>query len=338
MFYPLKVVPVYKDYIWGGRNLEKYRKNLPNGIIAESWELSCLNDGLSIVSNGSLRGKALRDVIFSNKDDYLGKNYSGAEDIFPLLFKIIDAQDDLSIQVHPDDKYAHNYENGQYGKTEMWYILEAKKDASIILGFQDNLEESYIKNSIKNNNQNGLYNEVKVEKGDVIYIPSGTVHAIKSGLLIAEIQQSSNLTYRIYDYNRELNGKKRELHIEKAIDVINSKSKCYIHNGLRVKNKNIETKILSVSDYFYISEITSNNSFIDICTEDCFNVLMALDGQVYIEFDNGKDNFKSIETVFIPAKLGRYRLSGTFKILWTSIPKISVSLREIMNDIGFKYS
>ncbi|MEN8905629.1 MAG: type I phosphomannose isomerase catalytic subunit [Clostridiales bacterium] len=335
MYYPLKLRPIYKDYIWGGRNLEKYKKHLPEGIIAESWELSCLNDNLSVIINGKDEGKTLQELIFSDKSGFLGENYNGLGEIFPLLFKIIDAQDDLSIQVHPNDYYANKFEKGQFGKTEIWYVIDAKKDASIIFGFKDGLKEEYIKKSIRENKQNELYNEVKVQKGDIIYIPSGTVHAIKSGLIIAEIQQSSNLTYRIYDYDRKRDGQRRELHIDKALDVIDINLKGYIHNGLKIKNGNINTRILSLSKYFNIKEFMVKDDCIEFSTEDCFNVIMMIEGNAYIECDKNKIEISAIETFFIPAKIDKYRIIGSFKIIHISIPKSDKYILDVMKNIGF---
>jgi mannose-6-phosphate isomerase len=335
ILYPLKVYPIYKDYIWGGRNLEKYKQNIPDGIISESWELSCLEENPSIISNGPLSGKKLNDVIFENPNDFLGSNYNGNKNIFPLLFKLIDAEDDLSIQVHPDNEYAYNKENGQYGKTEMWYILDAKPDAKLVLGFDESKKIDDIYNQIKNNQQMGLYKEVNVQKGDIVYIPSGTVHAIKSGLLIAEIQQSSNLTYRIYDYDRVKNGVKRELHVEKALDVIKNSNKSIIHRGLTYIENDILIKILIDCEFFTIKEFNSINKEITINTEDCFNVLMLIEGSCKILYEDNELNLSPIETVFIPANIGSYKLSGTFKILHTSLLKNRESMNIIYKSLGF---
>lgn len=336
MYYPLRVVPIYKDYIWGGRNLKKYKAILPEGIIAESWELSCLENNDSIISNGNFKGKSLKDVIFSDKEGFLGHNYAGTYETFPLLFKLIDAYEDLSIQVHPDDKYAEKYENGQLGKTELWYVLEAKNDSSIIYGFKDGLEEDYIKKCLQNNKQNGLYNEINVNVGDVIYIPAGTVHAIKSGLIIAEIQQCSDLTYRIFDYNRIRNGVKRELHINKALEVINYKSKSYIHEGLLFREKDVSVRILSMSRFFSIREVICQDSTIEIETSDCFNVLMVIDGTLEIIYDEGIEVLKAIETVFIPARMKKYSLIGSFKILIISLPIRDEFSIEALENVGFE--
>ena len=219
-YYPYKLEGYYTDYIWGGDKLKKYwNKNTPQPIIAESWEFSLYLDKESTIINGALKGKNLREL-FSENPEIFGSNLCSIKD-FPLLIKLIDATKDLSVQVHPSDDYAIKYEN-QFGKTEMWYIADAEADASIYFGLKQSVSKEELARRIEDNTIEQLLNEVKVQAGDCFFIESGTLHAIKAGVTVIEIQQNSNLTYRVYDYNRvDNNGNSRELHIEKAIEVAN---------------------------------------------------------------------------------------------------------------------
>ncbi|MBM7869809.1 mannose-6-phosphate isomerase [Clostridium pascui] len=227
MYYPFKFREVYKNYIWGGRNLEFLGKVLPEGKVSESWEASCHEDGLSIIGNGEFSGKTLYEVIKEKGAEILGEDiYITYKDKFPILIKFIDANDKLSVQVHPDDEYAKKYENNSLGKNEMWYIIAAKPESKLICGLRDSVDKERFKKACDEERVEECLNYIEVTKGDIINIPSGTVHAIGEGLLIAEIQQSSNITYRIYDYNRkDANGNERELHLNKALEVINFSEK-----------------------------------------------------------------------------------------------------------------
>ena len=214
----LKLNAPCKDYIWGGNRLrEEYGKVSDADKIAESWELSCHKDGQSVIANGKDKGKTLSEYVAENKNA-LGTACDRFE-YFPILIKLIDAKDNLSVQVHPDNDYAMRVE-GEYGKTEMWYIVDCEEGSQLIYGFDKEISREEFADRIKNNTLLEVTNNVPVHKGDVFFIESGTLHAIGKGILIAEIQQNSNTTYRVYDYGRVgKDGKPRELHIEKAIDV-----------------------------------------------------------------------------------------------------------------------
>lgn len=213
MLYPFQFIPVYKDYIWGGRNLERLGKELPEGKVAESWELSCHPDGMSVVKNGTLRGRTLQGLI----DEY-GSKITGdyRTKTFPLLVKLIDAADKLSVQVHPDDNFALAHE-GEFGKNEFWYVLDAKPDAYLIYDFKPSITRSDFEKAVCEDRVGDCLQIVPVRAGDFLNIPAGLIHSIGEGILLAEIQQSSNTTYRIFDYNRtDAKGTKRPLHLEKA--------------------------------------------------------------------------------------------------------------------------
>lgn len=213
----LKLKPACKDYLWGGHRLvEEYGIEYDGDILAEAWELSCHPDGPSVITNGEYAGKTLKEFIDEKGMEVLGLHCRRFRE-FPILTKFIDARDNLSIQVHPGNSYALKNE-GQYGKTEMWYVLDAEEGAILYYGFKKEITKEEFARRIKDNTILEVLNAVEVHKGDVLFIESGTLHAIGKGLLIAEIQQNSNVTYRIYDYGRVgKDGKKRDLHIEKAL-------------------------------------------------------------------------------------------------------------------------
>ena len=213
----MKLQPVGKDYLWGGTRLrEEYGKRIDLTPLAETWECSVHPDGPSVIANGEFKGMTLTDVL-KNHPEYLGTKVSNGE--LPVLIKFIDAKKDLSVQVHPNDKYAGIYEH-QNGKTEMWYVLDAEEDASLVYGFQHKVTADIIRKAVATATLDRHLQKVGVHKGDVFFVPSGTVHGIGAGVLIAEIQESSNVTYRVYDYDRiDKNGMKRELHFDKAIKV-----------------------------------------------------------------------------------------------------------------------
>jgi mannose-6-phosphate isomerase len=216
---PVKLSPTFKDYLWGGERLKnEFNKKCDMTPLAESWELSAHRDGQSVVIGGEYDGLSLTEYIERIGKEALGEN-SAKYDYFPLLIKLIDAKGDLSVQVHPSDEYALKNE-GEYGKAEMWYILDCDEGACLYYGFSRTVSREEYADAIKEGRLCELLNRVPVKKGDVFFIPAGTVHAIGSGILICEIQQNSNTTYRVFDYNRrDKNGNLRPLHIEKALEV-----------------------------------------------------------------------------------------------------------------------
>ncbi|MCI6751509.1 MAG: class I mannose-6-phosphate isomerase, partial [Selenomonas bovis] len=219
MLYPMKLIAPLKDYIWGGTRLkDEYGKKTDLDKVSESWELACHKDGKSVIANGEAEGQTLEDWLAKQGKEVLGKHVENFP-YFPLLIKLIDAKDNLSVQVHPDNDYAQRVE-GEYGKTEMWYIVDCEPGASLLYGFQHEISKEEFECRIKENTLLDVVNRVPVHKGDVFFIDSGTLHAIGKGILICEIQQNSNTTYRIYDYGRVgKDGKPRELHVQKALDV-----------------------------------------------------------------------------------------------------------------------
>jgi mannose-6-phosphate isomerase len=223
--YPLLFEPVIKDYIWGGRHLEEYGRELPEiGVIAESWEISSHEDGMTNVKNGAYAGKSLQNILNILGVDLVGSNNQWAleQGKFPLLVKLLDANKKLSVQVHPDDDYARVYEDNELGKTEMWVVLHAEPEAAIIYGLERKTTPQELRDALSKGELKKYLHEVPIRAGDHVCVPSGTLHTILGGAVIAEIQQNSNTTYRVYDWDRVgADGEPRPLHIDKALDVIN---------------------------------------------------------------------------------------------------------------------
>lgn len=304
----LKLSVACKDYLWGGNKLKtEYHKEADTDIVAETWELSCHADGPSIITNGNYKDKTLAQYIEENKKS-LGTNCARFKN-FPILIKFIDAKEPLSLQVHPDDYYALKNEN-QYGKTEVWYVLDCEPGACLYYGFKEEVTKEAFKEAIEKGTLEDLLNKVEVKKGDVFFIEARTIHAIGGGITIAEIQQNSNVTYRVYDYDRVgADGKKRELHIDKAQEVtaLDFTGKAY----------NFGEHIASC-DIFEVDEIKVEQQEISLDADHTsFHSLVILEGE-------GKINDVCVQkgdSVFVPAHFGQYTVSGSLTLLKTIIPE-----------------
>lgn len=307
----LKLSPSCKDYIWGGRRLiEEFGKEFSGDVLAETWEISCHKDGLSTISTGEYKGKTLLTYIQEHGTQCLGTNAASFE-YFPILVKLIDAKDDLSIQVHPDDSYALKHEN-QYGKTEMWYVVDAKEGAFLYYGFSKTVSKEELKERIRNNTLLEVLHKVSVKKGDTFFIEPGTIHAIGKDILIAEIQQNSNVTYRVYDYGRvDANGNGRELHIDKAVDVINR------NHGLQSKKFDSH---LADCDYFTVDKIILDQPYTGKVTGESFVGFLFVEGEGSILDSDTNLDFKKGDAFFIPAKEGTYTITGTGVALKITLP------------------
>lgn len=312
--YPLQFIPILKERIWGGTKLNTVlKKPIISEITGESWELSAVEGDVSIVYNGNLKGKTLTEIIDEFPNELLGTEvYKKFGKEFPLLFKYLDAREDLSIQVHPNDELAKKRHNS-FGKTEMWYVMQADENARIIVGFKENSsKEEYIK-SLEDKTLLTILDSKKAEKGDVFFLETGTVHAIGAGLLVAEIQQTSDITYRIYDFDRiDAKGNKRELHIDLALDAIN-------YNKVNTQKKyseevNKSNKVVDCK-YFTTNLITLNGN--EKCNNNgkSFIVYMCTEGEFEIEIDNEIYSYTLGDTVLIPASLLNYNLSGNASLL-----------------------
>lgn len=317
MLYPLKFKPVYKDYIWGGRNLEKLNKVLPEGKIAESWEIACHKDGMSIVCNGNLAGSTLEEIISKYSEEILGHKINN-KNKFPLLAKFIDANDWLSVQVHPDDDYARVHENGENGKSEMWYIISAKPGSKLVYGLKQGINKETFLEKIKANNIENCLNFIEVSEGDIIDIPPGMIHAIGGGIVLAEIQQSSNITYRVYDYDRvDKNGNKRELHINKAIEVVSINSPVTTKTEFKKDtiNENCTRERKISNKYFKVDLYNIDGSITETTDGSKFYIYMIVEGEGQLKYRDGFINIKLGDSIFIPASLGDYNIKGNLKTL-----------------------
>lgn len=305
--YPLKLKPAFKDYIWGGNRL-KTLFNMQSDLdkIAEAWVLSCHKDGQSVVADGEFKGLTLSEAVKKMGRDCLGTK-GKKFDFFPILIKLIDAKDNLSIQVHPDDEYALKNE-GEYGKTEMWYIVDCEPGAYIYYGFNRQIDKEEFARRIEQNTLLEVLNKVEVKKGDSFFINAGTIHAICKGLMVAEIQQNSNTTYRVYDYGRlGADGKPRQLHIDKALQVTEL--------GPAQNYKSDDPATLSECEYFTVKKLELKDA-LEIEVDNTFFVsLLSLSGSYTI----GDLSVNAGECVFLPANFGKVRLQGNAEILLTKV-------------------
>lgn len=309
--YPLKLKPATKDYIWGGNKLKtEFNIESDKKILAEAWELATHKDGNSIVLNGEFKGKTLAEALEN----------LGFDSECPILIKLIDAKDNLSVQVHPNDEYAQRVENSK-GKTEMWYIVDCEEGAALTYGFTKDITKEEFANHIKNNTLTDVLNKVPVKKGDVFFIEAGTIHSIGAGMLIAEIQENSNITYRVYDFGRVgTDGKPRELHIDKAIEVTNlNKLQNSDFKATTVKKNGYSETLLAQCNYFTTTkfEITDNIEFKK--DNNSFNSILIIDGTGVLKFNGDEIDFSKGDSFYIPQGMGDYSLEGNTTIIFTTL-------------------
>lgn len=312
--YPLQFYPIFKERIWGGTKLKTVlNKPIASEITGESWELSTVEGDVSVVSNGVLKGNSLNDIINADPEAILGNEvYERFGKQFPLLFKYLDAREDLSIQVHPNDELAKKRHNS-FGKTEMWYILQADTDARIIVGFKKQSNAAEYLENLKNKTLLSILEDVKVKSGDVFFLETGTVHAIGAGLVVAEIQQTSDITYRLYDFDRvDDKGNSRELHVDLALDAIN-------YNKIETHKKydSIQNLSNSIVDcpYFTTNFLPLKGIFSVNKTGNTFTVYMCVEGNFEIEYEGEKFQYKKGDTILIPAAMKTFTLNGEASIL-----------------------
>ena len=312
--YPLQFEPIFKERIWGGTKLKTYlNKPITSDITGESWEISTIENFVSVVANGSLKGKLLTDLINEFPEAVLGtKVYTQFGKQFPLLFKYLDAHEDLSIQLHPNDELAKKRHNS-FGKTEMWYVMQADTDARLIVGFKEKSNpEEYLKH-IHDKTIVDILDTKKVKQGDVFFLETGTIHAVGAGIVIAEIQQTSDITYRIYDFNRvDANGNKRELHVDLSLEAINYETievqKFY------AKTENVSNDVVNCK-YFTTNFIPLDGHIEIHKDQTSFTVYMCVDGSFELSLDAETFLFQKGDTVLIPAALTDFQLSGKASIL-----------------------
>ena len=326
MFYPIKFKPLFKDYLWGGRNLSSLGKALPEtGIVAESWEIADHPDGKSIIANGMFADRSFSSVLSEYPREIIGTQTDSSEyTCFPILIKFLDAEENLSVQVHPDDDYSFINENGEKGKNEMWYILSAKPGARLICGIKSGVSRGIFAESIKNGTVCDMLGYIEVKPGDFINIPAGTAHAIGAGIVLVEIQQNSNATYRVYDYDRiDKNGMKRELHIKKALDVINFNGS--FNNKLQKANKqkisdSCDSSLLVSTKYYAVEKIELSGTLTQTADGRCFYIYTFISGKAVILTNDNTTTVIQGETVLIPACMGKYTIKGHCIALKTYVP------------------
>ncbi len=321
MLYLMKMQPVFKQYIWGGTGFkDKFGMQTGTDTASEAWMVSANKNGKSIIANGDLKNKTIDEAYESLKEKLAGDEiYKKYGMHFPLLVKFLDCADKLSVQVHPDDKYAMENENTRFGKTEMWYILDAKENAKLIYGFNKDVTKQEFEEAIEKGSLSDILNYVSVKAGDTFYIKSGTLHALLDGLMVAEIQQNSDTTYRVYDYDRkDKNGNKRELHIKKSLDVTSlesSKGKEHVKTSETLDaNGNKKTHLVECecfnTDKYEIKEKAEFSSL-----ESSFDILIFTKGEAKVVCEFNEVSVKAGECILVPAYLGKYFVKGNCELL-----------------------
>jgi mannose-6-phosphate isomerase len=317
--YPLTFEPVFRDYIWGGRNLEtKLGRALPPGQVAESWDISGHPSSPTKADNGPLAGRTLPELL-----DLLGTKLVGsrsqpmlARGKFPLLIKLLDANKRLSVQVHPDDAYAAEHENGELGKTEMWYVLHAEPGAYLIYGLKTGVRPESFRQALEAGELEQCLHHLPVKAGDAIFIPAGSVHAIMDGILIAEIQQNSDTTYRVYDWNRlGTDGQPRPLHVDKALDVINFD---LVEPGpfppqLVEERNGLRRELITASPYFNVERIAfeEDSSFEGLCDGSTFEIWGIISGRGRVGWSGEPVAVEAVRFALLPAALGNFKIDAT---------------------------
>ncbi|MEK5057822.1 mannose-6-phosphate isomerase [Paenibacillus sp. FSL H7-0326] len=319
--YPLQFEPEFKERVWGGRALEQFGLSLPEGHIGEGWMIADHPNGTTKVMNGELAGTGLDEI----REQY-GKSWLGTKGVsekggrFPLLIKLLDCNDDLSVQVHPTDDY-EGLPKGELGKTEMWYVLDAKPGAKIIYGLKEQVTYDQLRSALNNGTVMDTLQEISVEAGDSFFIPAGTVHALCAGVVVAEIQQNSDTTYRIFDYNRPgLDGKPRELHIEDSLNVTKFEST----GATSMKTNHAvpgEWLTLASCPYFVVEKGIVSGTWDLNTTEDSFTILVVCDGTGSLAWNGGASlALTAGQCYLIPSSLGSYQLSGEATVLRSYLP------------------
>ena len=313
-FYPLQFEPIFKERIWGGEKLKTVlNKAILSNNIGESWELSTVKGDVSMIANGEWKGKSLMDAINEFPNEILGTLvYKRFGTEFPLLFKYLDAREDLSVQVHPNDALAKKRHNS-FGKTEMWYIMQADSDSRILVGFKEKSNAQQYLGSLESKTLLSLLDDIKVKEGDVFFLETGTVHAIGAGLVVAEIQQTSDITYRLYDFDRvDANGNTRELHVDLALEAINYDVINTKREFLKISN---QSNIVVDCPYFTTNFIPLDGKIYFSKVDTSFTVYMCIEGNFEIMFEETKYKYIKGDTVLIPAAMNTFSMTGKASIL-----------------------
>lgn len=319
--YPLQFQPEFKERVWGGRALEQFGLTPPEGHIGEGWMIADHPNGTTSVLNGELAGQGLDQIREQLGKEWFGsKGFSEKNGRFPLLIKLLDCNDNLSVQVHPTDDY-EGLPKGELGKTEMWYVLDAKPGAKIIYGLKDGVTRESMKEALENGTVMDTLQEVSVEAGDTFYIPAGTVHALCAGVVVAEIQQNSDTTYRIYDYDRPgLDGKPRELHIEDSLNVTAFEGS----GATTMKTDGLSAGgwlQLAQSPYFIVEKGLVGGAWNLETKPESFTILVICEGAGTLIWNNGSMEYKAGQCFLLPANLGSYTLEGQATVLRSYLPE-----------------
>jgi mannose-6-phosphate isomerase len=318
--YPLLFKPEMKERVWGGRALTQFGFDLPGGPTGEAWSIADHPNGTSTVINGELAGKGLDVVREQYGVQWFGSKFDAQNSArFPLLIKLLDCNDDLSVQVHPNDDYSR-LPADELGKTEMWYVLDAKPGAKIIYGLKSDWTRESLAAAIADHRIMDSMQEVTVEAGDCFYIPAGTVHALCAGVLVAEIQQNSDTTYRLYDYNRPgLDGNPRELHIEDSLNVINYENTGASRKTTKVAAPNSWLPLVE-SPYFITEKAEVQGAWSQSTTPESFMILIVATGNGALHWGDQAIQLKGGDSLLLPASLGEYKLEGTLTVLRSYLP------------------
>lgn len=312
--YPLQFQPIFKERIWGGTKFKSYlNKPITSNKTGECWEISTVENEVSLIANGLLKDKSLNEIINESPEQVLGKKvYKHFGKQFPLLFKYLDAREDLSIQVHPNDALAAERHNS-FGKTEMWFVMQADVDARLIVGFKEKSSPKEYLKSLENNTILSILDTKPVQKGDVFFLQTGTVHAIGAGTVIAEIQQTSDITYRLYDFDRvDDKGNARDLHLDLALDAIN-------YNVVAAEKK--YSKITNTSNavvdcnYFTTNFIPLEGKVSVVKNGQSFTVYMCVEGDFSLTYNGNIYYYKIGDTVLLPAEMLEFEINGNASIL-----------------------
>lgn len=329
--YIMLLEPDYQERVWGGQKLKTYfHKEIPFQHTGESWEVACHDNGHSVIKNGDLKGMRLKDAVDTYSEALLGYSKS-KQDKFPLLLKFIDAKDQLSVQVHPEDAYAYKHEKGELGKTEAWYIVDAEPGSKLIVGLKEGVSKKTFIDAFESDRLEEVLNEVVVQKGDVINIPAGLIHAIGTGILLAEVQQNSDTTYRVYDWKRVgLDGKQREMHVEKSLDVIDFEGKhsTEIVEGVKATLDGYELTRYISNPYFVLEKLHIPTQASIEKTSDQFELFMCLEGEAIISCETNTINVVAGDSFMIPACVNSYKIKGSVDFIKTFAPKCGQKSKE----------
>jgi len=312
--YPLFFKPVFKNYIWGGRNLATYGKQLPeHGIVAESWEIASHDDGTTVVANGVYAGQSLQYVFEIFGEDLVGSKNRWAIERgkFPLLVKLLDAKQRLSVQVHPNDAFAQENEGDELGKTEMWVVLDAEPGAAIVYGLAKKVSRAAFRQAIDNGDLEQILNTIPIEKGDHICVPAGTLHSILEGVVLVEIQQNSNTTYRVYDWERKnKDGQIRELHIDQALKVIDFNTLgCKLPPPIILEQKDMWVKERLCQNRYFTTDRYRMQAGAEISGQ-CDGTTLAIWGVLNGEAEIAGYTMQAVQFVLLPASLGDYHVKA----------------------------